>query len=86
MDLLLTATSPKSRNYSFGHLIGSGASNEEVDKYIKTTTIEGLYTLKSIHQLIENRTVEMPIIDLIQEIIYGDKKPEDLVSFLIEKP
>lgn len=85
-DLLLTATSPKSRNYSFGHLIGSGASNEEVDKYIKTTTIEGLYTLKSIHQLIENRTVEMPIIDLIQEIIYGDKKPEDLVSFLIEKP
>ncbi|MCI9063622.1 MAG: NAD(P)-dependent glycerol-3-phosphate dehydrogenase [Clostridia bacterium] len=85
-DLLLTATSPKSRNYSFGHLIGSGASKSEIDEYIANTTIEGLYTLKSIHQLIENRNVEMPIIDLIQEIIYGDKKPNDLVSFLIEKP
>ncbi len=85
-DLLLTATSPKSRNYSFGHLIGSGATKEEIDEYIANTTIEGLYTLKSIHQLIENRNVEMPIIDLINEIIYGDKKPNDLVKFLIQKP
>ncbi len=85
-DLLLTATSPKSRNYSFGHLIGSGASQEEIADYIKNTTIEGLYTLKSIHQLIQGRNVEMPIIDLIDEIIYGNKKPKDLVEFLIEKP
>ena len=85
-DLLLTATSPKSRNYSFGHLIGSGANKEEVDNYIKNTTIEGLYTLKSIDKLIEGKNVEMPIISLIDDIIYGDKKPEDLVKFLITKP
>ena len=85
-DLLLTATSPKSRNYSFGHLIGSGASQKEIDDYIQNTTIEGLYTLKSVHQLIQGRNVEMPIIDLIDNIIYGDKKPEDLVDFLIQKP
>ncbi len=85
-DLLLTATSPKSRNFSFGHLIGSGASKEEIDDYIKNTTIEGLYTLKSIHQLIKGKNVEMPIIDLIDEIVYGDKKADDLVKFLIQKP
>ncbi len=85
-DLLLTCTSPKSRNFSFGHLIGSGASKEEIDNYIKSTTIEGLYTLKSIKGLIEGKTVEMPIIDLIEEIIYGDKKPKDLINFLIKKP
>lgn len=85
-DLLLTATSSKSRNYSFGHLIGSGASKEEVNEYINNTTIEGLYTLKSIHKLIENKNIEMPIIDLIDEIIYGDKESNDLVNFLIEKP
>jgi len=85
-DLLLTATSPKSRNYSFGHLIGSGASKPEVDEYIANTTIEGLYTLKSVHQLMETYNVEMPIVNLIEGIIYGDKKPEDLISFLIEKP
>lgn len=85
-DLLLTATSPKSRNYSFGHLIGSGASQQEIDNYIKNTTIEGLYTLKSVHQLIEGKNVEMPIIDLIDGIIYGGKSPKSLVDFLIQKP
>lgn len=85
-DLLLTATSPKSRNYSFGHLIGSGASKEEVNEYIKNTTIEGLYTLKSVHQLMETYNVDMPIVNLMEGIIYGNKKPEDLISFLIEKP
>lgn len=85
-DLLLTSTSPKSRNFSFGHLIGSGASKEEINEYIENTTIEGLYTLKSIHQLIEGKNVEMPIINLIDEIIYGDKGPQDLVNFLIQKP
>ena len=85
-DLLLTCTSPKSRNFSFGHLIGSGVSQEEINNYIENTTIEGLYTLKSIHQLIEGKNVEMPIINLIDEIIYGNKKPQDLVEFLIQKP
>ena len=68
-DLLLTATSPKSRNYSFGYLIGSGASREEIDNYIKNTTIEGLYTLKSIDMLIADKNVKMPIIKLIDDII-----------------
>ena len=85
-DLLLTSTSYKSRNFSFGYLIGSGASQEEINDYINKTTIEGLYTLKSIKGLIEGKNVEMPIIDLIDEIIYGDKTPQDLVNFLIQKP
>ncbi len=84
-DLLLTCTSTKSRNFSFGRLLGKGASKEEVDRYIETTTIEGLYTLKSIYQLLENKKVNMPIINLIYDIIYHDKKPSDLLTFLIEK-
>ena len=85
-DLLLTCTSPKSRNFSLGKLIGSGASKEEIDNYIKNTTIEGLYTLRSVKGLIEGKNVEMPIINLIDEIIYGEKKPQDLINFLIQKP
>ncbi len=84
-DLILTATSPKSRNYSFGKLIGEGASKEEINTYIENTTIEGLYTLKSIKQLITEKNVEMKIIDLIDEIIYKDKTKEDLIKFLIQK-
>ncbi len=85
-DLLLTATSPKSRNYSFGYLIGKGATKEEIDNYIKNTTIEGLYTLKSIIELVNNKDVDMPIINLINQIIYQNKNPKELINFLIKKP
>ena len=85
-DLLLTATSPKSRNYSFGLLIGSKVSKEEIDNYIKNTTIEGLYTLKSISELVKNKDVDIPIINLMEKIIYEHKAPEELVNFLVEKP
>ena len=85
-DLLLTATSPKSRNYSFGYLIGKGASKEEINNYIKNTTIEGLYTLKSICELVSNKDVDMPIINLMKQIIYHNKNPKELINFLIQKP
>ena len=85
-DLLLTATSPKSRNYSFGYLIGSKVSKDELDNYIKNTTIEGLYTLKSISELVKNKDVDMPIINLMEQIIYENKNPEELINFLIQKP
>ena len=84
-DLLLTATSKKSRNFRFGYLLGSNTSKDEVDYYMNNTTIEGLYTLKSIYKLLRDQKVEMPIIDLIYDIIYKDRDPRDLVKFLIEK-
>ena len=84
-DLLLTCTSTKSRNYSFGKIIGEGKSKEEIDNYINTTTIEGLYTLKSIHKLLKKKKVKMPIINLIYDIIFKNTDPQELTKFLIEK-
>lgn len=84
-DLLLTATSEKSRNYSLGYLIGKGATKEEIDNYIENTTIEGLYTLKAINDLVKDKDIDIPIINLIEEIIYKNKKPKELIDFLIKK-
>lgn len=84
-DLLLTCTSVKSRNYTLGKIIGEGKSKEEINKYIESTTIEGLYTLKSIKKLLRNKKIKMPIIDLIYDIIINDKEPSELKKFLIEK-
>lgn len=84
-DLLLTCTSDKSRNYTLGKIIGENRSREEIDDYMKSTTIEGLYTLKSIKKLLKNRRIKMPIIDLIYNIIINEKDPQLLVKFLIEK-
>ena len=84
-DLLLTCTSTKSRNFSFGKLIGSKPDRSEIDNYIKNNTIEGYYTLESIYQLLKDKQVSIPIIDLIYEITVEGKNPELLFSFLVYK-
>ena len=84
-DLLLTCTSIKSRNYTFGQLIGKGISKEEKEKHLKENTVEGYYTLKSIYKLVKKKKIKIPIIDLIYNIIINDKSPETLSEFLISK-
>ena len=84
-DLLLTCTSTKSRNFSFGRMLGQKKSKKEVEEYINNTTIEGLYTLKSIHKLIKHKKVDIPIIDLVYDIVFNNEKPEELQRFLIKK-
>lgn len=84
-DILMTCTSHTSRNFSFGYLIGKGATKEEIDDYLNHTTVEGMYTLKSIHKLVRSKNVKMPIINLINDIINGKKDKEEILRFLIEK-
>jgi glycerol-3-phosphate dehydrogenase (NAD(P)+) len=84
-DLLLTCTSTKSRNFSFGKLLGGKPPREEIDEYLKTKTVEGYYTLESIYQLLRDKEVTIPIIDLIYEIAVEGKDPELLLTFLVVK-
>ena len=84
-DLLLTCTSTKSRNYSFGKLIGEKPPREVIDEYVKNHTVEGYYTLESIYQLLKDKRVTIPIIDLIYEITVEGKNPELLFSFMVYK-
>ena len=84
-DLLLTCTSIKSRNYSFGKLIGQGISKEEKERHLRENTVEGYYTLKSIYKLVKRKRIKIPIIDLIYNIVINDKSPASLSEFLISK-
>jgi len=84
-DILMTCTSENSRNFSFGYLIGKGSTHNEIDTYLENTTVEGMYTLKSIHKLVKKKNVKMPIINLIHDIIIGKKDKEEILTFLIEK-
>ena len=84
-DLILTCNSTKSRNYSFGKLIGSKASKEEIKNYLENTTVEGYYTLTSIYELLKDKNVKIPTIDLIYDIVVNGRNPEILFDFLINK-
>ncbi len=84
-DLFLTCTSSKSRNYTLGKMIGEKKTKEEIDNYINNTTIEGLYTLKSIYSLVKKNDINIPIINTIYSIIFNNEDCEKLKKFLIVK-
>lgn len=83
-DILMTCTSTNSRNFTFGKLIGEG-NLKEAEKYAEHTTVEGLYTLKSIKELIKREHVKMEVVDLISDIIMNKKDKEEMLKFLISK-
>ena len=84
-DLLLTCSSVKSRNYSFGYVIGSTKDKEEINKYLKNNTVEGYYTLNSIYKMLQKKGIEIPLITLIHNIVCNEQNPDDLAEFLIKK-
>lgn len=83
-DLLLTATSTKSRNYSYGVLLGKNDIDGST-KFLNENTVEGYYTLKSIYTLLRRKKIKMPVIDLIYKIVMKNSDPKELVTFLIKK-
>ncbi len=83
-DLLLTATSEKSRNYSFGEIL-SHPNKKKREEYLKTHTVEGMYTLNALNKMMKKNNLSMPIIHLIYDIIYLDQLPSHIYDFLITK-
>lgn len=84
-DILLTSSSPKSRNFMFGKLIGMNTSKKDIKSFINTTTIEGLYTLEPLIKLLEKRKINVPIIKLIYNIIYNEENPKCLINYIMSK-
>lgn len=84
-DLLLTCSSTKSRNYSFGYVIGSTKDSKKIEEYLNNNTVEGYYTLNSIYKMLQKRGIEIPLITLINDIVCNGTNPNDLAEFLIKK-
>jgi glycerol-3-phosphate dehydrogenase (NAD(P)+) len=78
-DLLLTATSAKSRNFSFGREIGHGLKPDEAHKKIKTV-VEGVEALKNARALCMKHGIKTPVINCIWKIIYQDHNPVSILE------
>lgn len=83
-DIVLTCTSEKSRNYSFGTLIGKTDDKQVIDNYVHNNTIEGLSALVNINKIVDNLGIDMPFIKLMHDIILGDKSKYELINFIIK--
>jgi len=69
-DLIATATSESSRNYSFGKKLAmEGGSIEQITKSIGEV-VEGVNTLNIIHQLAEKEGLILPITSMLHRVIF----------------
>ncbi len=81
-DLILTATSHQSRNYSVGYKVGKGIPISEILSGTKSVA-EGVKTTLSAYHLAKRLGVETPIIEQLYFILYKNKDPKKAVAELI---
>lgn len=84
-DLLLTCSSTQSRNYSFGHAIGGGASVTEALARSKGV-VEGAFTATIAHTLAVRHGVDMPIVDAVHAIVDDGRSPDQEIARLLARP
>ena len=81
-DIMMTCTSSKSRNFTFGNMIGQNKTKEEIEIYKNNTTIEGLGTTKAIYHLLKDKKINSPLITIIYKILYENENKETLIDYL----
>ena len=83
-DLILTCSSDESRNRRAGRLIGKKMNIEEVKNEIGMT-IESIDNIEIAKKLSKKYNVEMPIVNAAYDVLYGNLKPEDAVTILMNR-
>lgn len=82
-DLLLTATSTQSRNFSLGLALGEGKPLAEASG---GKLAEGAFTAAILGEKARARGIEMPIVEGVSAILDGSASVEDTVRALMARP
>lgn len=83
-DLIVTASSENSRNFTAGKKVGEGLSIDQIYASQKQT-IEGFRTIEAMHQLSIAKKVELPMINAAYEIIFNGLPIAEGLSNLLSR-
>lgn len=84
-DLVLTATSPSSRNFHFGQDVGRGRSIAEL-RAPGQPLAEGVETAPALVIRARAETIELPIAETMASVLDGDLPPDAAVMRLMSRP
>jgi glycerol-3-phosphate dehydrogenase (NAD(P)+) len=84
-DLILTATSMQSRNYSLGKALGEGQGLEEILAARKSVA-EGVHSASAVVALARAKGIEMPICQAVNALVTGTLTVSDAVESLLSRP
>ena len=81
-DLLLTCSSPQSRNFSFGIALGRGQKPEDIHGGLA----EGVFTAPVLLAMAGEREVDMPIAAAVAALLDGTLTVEAAIESLLTRP
>lgn len=81
-DLIVTCTSMHSRNLHAGMLMGRGMDAETAKKEVGQV-VEGINALPAAHKLAKKYKVEMPIVEVVADILSGQLEARNAVASLM---
>ena len=83
-DLIATCSSPLSRNYTVGSMLGQGKKIDDILAELGSVA-EGVKTSKAICELAKKLDIDVPVSSAIYEAVYTDIKPKDLLDKLMNR-
>lgn len=83
-DLIATCSSPLSRNYTVGSMIGKGKKIDDILKELGSVA-EGVKTSKAVCELAKKLNIEAPISTAIYEAVYTDITPKEVLEKLMNR-
>lgn len=82
-DLILTCSSPQSRNYAFGFAVGRGQPPAEARR---GALVEGTLTAPALADIALEKKVEMPITSAVNAVLTGRLNVDTAISELLSRP
>lgn len=84
-DLILTANSSKSRNFSLGEALGKGEKLSDIMAKSKTV-FEGVNAVTVVAKKARALSIEMPICFVIEDILAGKSDVAEVIKKLLARP
>lgn len=84
-DLILTASSPQSRNFSLGMALGEGRALDDILSE-RNTVSEGVASAAAVVALSEKTGVDMPICAAVAALVSGEKTIDEIIADLLARP
>lgn len=84
-DLVCTATSENSRNFTFGTRLGKGEAVEHIKKTMPELA-EGVRTLNIAKHLADYYNLHVPITQMLYRIVYGGFDARKAIEYLMRYP
>ena len=83
-DLIATCSSPLSRNYTVGSMLGKGKKIDDILKELGSVA-EGVKTSKAVCELAKKLGIETPVSNAIYEAVYTDITPKEILEKLMNR-